>query len=128
MSDEQRAGNRSGLLILRYREAESTLSRSDASTLIDAMGAWRRAERKRLVQLERDRPQALEAATRRIGRLEQLEELLAGASSHSSDATLDLNTDQANLIVKTLDELAGHQHGEITSGLSELKLALYYGI
>jgi hypothetical protein len=128
VSDEQRAGRRSGPLILRYRESESTLSSSDVNALIDAIEAWRHAERKRLTQIQRDTPQTVEAATRRIGRLEQLEELLAEASSHSSDPPLELNTDQANLIMKTLDELTGHQRGEITDGLSELKFALYYGV
>jgi hypothetical protein len=124
MSDEEHAGRRRGPLTLRIGASELTLSSSDVNALLEAIQAWRRAERKRLAQLARDEPQMLESATRRIGRLEQLEELLIHAPSRLSDPPVELNADQARLVLETLGELSGYQRGEITGGLRELKLAL----
>jgi hypothetical protein len=125
VSDEQSSRQRSGPLTLGVGQSELTLTSSDVNALISAMEAWRHMLTKQLDQLARDKPQALEAATRRIGRLQRLEEVLVGKSSRLSDPPLALDADQAILVQETLGELTGYQRGELTGSLRELKVALY---
>ena len=123
VTDEQAALRPSGPLTLGIGKSELTLTGSEVDALISGMEAWRHSLKRKLAQLARDKPQAVEAATRRIGRLERLEEALEGGSS--SDLPLELDEDQANLVEETLGELTGYPRRELTGGLRELKLALY---
>ena len=125
MSGEQPSARRNGPLTLGLGGSELTLTGSEVNALISGMEAWRHSLKRQLEQIARDKPQAMEAATRRIGRLEQLEDVLAGTASGLSDPPLELDDDQATLVQETLGELTGYQRRELTGGLRELKLALY---
>jgi hypothetical protein len=120
VSDKQRAP-----LTLRAGELEVTLTASEVQALIEAMEARRRMLTRQLGQRARETPHTLEGATRRIGRLEQLEELLLRVSPSVSDPPLELDADQATLVLETLGGLSGYQRGEITGGLKDLGRALY---
>jgi hypothetical protein len=125
VSDEQSSRLRSDPLTIGVGQSEFTLTSSEVNALISGMEAWRHSLARQLNQISRDQPQALEAATRRMGRLERLEEVLVSTSSRLSDPPLELDDDQAKLVEETLGELTGYQRGELTGGLRELKLALY---
>jgi hypothetical protein len=122
VSEAQRAGRRSGPLSVRVGEADVMLTSLDATALIEGIEAWRRSLAKRLE--ESDKPETHEAATRRIGRLEQLEGLLVSAPSGLSDPPLELDDDQAKLVREALGELTGYQRSELSVGLRELRLTL----
>jgi hypothetical protein len=125
VSDEQPVHRRSGPLTILVGQVELTLVSSEVNTLIDGMREWRQMLSRQLDQLRRDKPQALEATTRRIGRIEQLEELLAGKSSRLGDPPLMFDADQTDLVQETLGEISGYQRGELTGGLKDLRMALY---
>ena len=125
MTDEQPGLRRSGPLTILVGQTELTLVSSEVNILIDGMKEWRQALSRQLDQVRRDKPQALEATTRRIGRIEQLEELLAGKSSRLGDPPLVFDADQTDLVQETLGEISGYQRGELTGGLKDLRMALY---
>jgi hypothetical protein len=125
VGDEHSSRLRSDPLTIGVGQSEFTLTSSEVNALISGMEAWRHSLKRQLEQIARDKPQAIEAATRRIGRLERLEDVLVGTSSRLSDPPLELDADQATLVEETLGELTGYQRGELTGGLRELKLALY---
>jgi len=125
VSDEQPVRRRSGPLTILVGQTELTLVSSEVNVLIDGMREWRQMLARQLEQVRRDKPQALEATTRRIGRIEQLEELLAGTSSRLGDAPLTFDADQSDLVQETLGEISGYQRGELTGGLKDLRMALY---
>ena len=125
MGDEQASRVRNDPLTIGVGQSELTLTSSEVNALISGMEAWRRSLARQLAQISRDQPQALEAATRRMGRLERLEEVLMSTPSRLSDPPLELDEDQAKLVEEALGELTGYQRGELSGGLRELKLALY---
>ena len=119
------AGRRTEPLSLRIGACDLTLVATDVNVLIDALRAECGVLKRRLVQLEREQPQSLEAATRSIGRLTQLAETFANAPSCAGEPPLELEGVQAHLVDDALSELRSHQRRELTSGLAELKRALY---
>ena len=125
MSDEQPVHRRSGPLTIEIGGSELTLTSSEVNVLLEGMREWRQMLSRQLEQIRRDKPQALEATTRRIGRIEQLEELLATKSSRLGDPALVLDADQTDLVQETLGEISGYQRGELTGGLKDLRMALY---
>ena len=100
-----------------------TLTASDINALVSGMEVWRHSLTKQVEQLGPDKPEAHGAAMRRIGRLEELEELLIRQPSGLTDPPLELDADHASLVQEALGELTGYQRGELTGGLRELKLA-----
>jgi hypothetical protein len=110
---------------VRVGETDVTLTSLDANALIDGIEAWRRSLKKQLDQHLRDKPETLQAGTRRIGRLEQLESVLVSAPSGLSDPSVELDDEQAKLLLDALGELTGYQRGELSNGLRELKLVLH---
>jgi hypothetical protein len=124
MTDEQPVKHRSGPLTLRIGGGEITLTGSDANALIDAMEAWRQSLKQRLAEHEHDRPERLEVTARSIDTLARLEDLVATAPSRLSDPPLELDQDQSNHVLQTLNELSGYQRGELSPGLTELRRAV----
>ena len=125
MGDEQSSKLRSDPLTIGVGQSELTLTSSEVNALISGMETWRHSLARQLGQISRDQPQALEAAARRMGRLERLEEVLMSTPSRLSDPPLELDEDQAKLVEEALGELTGYQRGELSGGLRELKLVLY---
>jgi hypothetical protein len=119
------AGRRTEPLSLRIGASDLTLVATDVNVLIDALQAELGVLKRRLAQLERDQPQSLEAAARSIGLLTQLAETFANAPSDVGEPPLELDGVQAHLVDDALSELRSHQRRELTSGLAELKRALY---
>jgi hypothetical protein len=119
------AGRRTEPLSLRIGASDLTLVASDVNVLIAALRAECGVLKRRLAQLERDQPQSLEAATRSIGLLTQLAETFANAPSRVGEPPLELEGVRAHLVDDALAELRSHQRRDLTSGLAELKLALY---
>ena len=119
------AGRRTEPLSLRIGASDLTLVATDVDVLIDALQAQRGVLKRRLAQLEREQPQRLEAAARSIGLLTQLAETFADAPSYVGEPPLELDGVQAHLVDDALAELCRHQRRELSSGLAELKRALY---
>ena len=110
---------------LRIGAGDLTLAPADVDTLIGALEAERNARKRRLAQIERDRPQGLEATVRSIGALTKLAETFASGAAATGEPPLELDRAQADLVSEALAELRAHQRRELSSGLTELKRALY---
>jgi hypothetical protein len=124
MTGEHPVNHRNGPLTLRLDDGEVTLTGSDANALIDAIEAWRQSLKQRLAEHEHDRPERLEVTARSIDTLARLEDLLATTPSRLSDPPLELDQEQANHVLQTLNELSGYQRGELSPGLTELRRAV----
>jgi hypothetical protein len=124
MTGEHPVNHRNGPLTLHFDDGEVTLTGSDANALIDAIEAWRQSLKQRLAEHEHDRPERLEVTARSIDTLARLEDLLATTPSRLSDPPLELDQEQANHVLQTLNELSGYQRGELSPGLTELRRAV----